>query len=432
RQLPAGKLDYGQASLQNEMINIPALHEKGFTGRGVRIALFDAGFRDAHRMQAFDSLRKDGRLLAFYDFVANSDSSLFHADDHGTEVMSTIVANLPGQMIGTAPHASVVLCRTEDASSETRQEEYNWVRALEWVDSIGVDIIHTSLGYHDFDRPEEDYAYSDLDGNTAVISRAADMAAAKGILVTTSAGNEGVSRWRHITAPCDADSVLCIGSVNKSGKYSSFSSIGPTADNRIKPDVVAMGSRTTVFTSGDRLTQSDGTSFSAPIVAGMVACLKQAHPNRSHLDIIQAVRLSADQYLFPDEKYGYGIPDAAKADSLLSHVQDLSTVQIVMAEKPRRGKPRVKPQQMEVAFTAHPRSKVDIQPHRLLVQTEGSAVIEEVYLQYGKQKLTFDPADIQISASKAAFNTDYLLRGKTPYYLYIKTDQYEERIPLSL
>ncbi len=408
-------LDYGEARVQNDMINISALHDKGFTGKGVRVAVFDAGFDGADTINAFDSVWADKRMIAYYDFVEKNDSTLFRADDHGTEVLSTIVANIPGEMIGTAPHASILLARTENARSETQQEEHNWVRAVEWADSIGVDVIHTSLGYHDFDNDDEDYTYEDMDGNTAIITRAADMAASRGILVTTSAGNEGLGKWQHITAPCDGDSILCIGSVSKNRKYSRFSSRGPAADGRVKPDVVAMGSQSVVASSRNYLTNSNGTSFAAPIISGMVACLYQAHPKRSNVDIFQAIRLSSSQYLTPDEKYGYGIPDAGFTDSLLTHVEDLSKVVI----KEKEAVPE---------FTENPQSEMKVNGDQLVVQT-GDANIKEIYLMYGKSRLTFDANDVKKSGKKATFNTEYLLKGD--YIIHIKTDKYEEKVKVT-
>lgn len=413
--------NYGESGLQNAMINIAALHNKGYTGKGIRIAVLDAGFDAVDTLDVFDSLRAQKRIIAAYDFVEKNDTSLFREDKHGMQVLSTIVANLPGEMVGTAPHASVLLARTENSRSETQQEEHNWVSAVEWADSIGVDVIHTSLGYHDFDNDDEDYKYEDMDGNTAIITRAADMAAARGILVTTSAGNEGSYGWGYITAPCDGDSILCIGSVNKNGRYSSFSSRGPTADGRIKPDIVAMGSRSVVASPRNYITNSDGTSFAAPIVAGMVACIRQAHPDRSITDIFQAIRLSGNRFTEPDEKYGYGIPDAGFADSLLSNVKDLSTVVI----EPKEIKPPK--ESSEVVFTENPQSTLKLAEGVLNVTCEG--MIDEVYIMYGKQRLIFDDADHKIGLRQATFNTKYLLKGD--YYLYIKTDQYEERIKFS-
>lgn len=419
--------DYGEASIQNTMINIQALHNKGFSGRGVRVALFDSGFDGVDTVDAFDSLWVQNRVIAWYDFV-DKDTTVFRSDSHGTQVLSTIAANLSGEMIGTAPHASFLLCRTEDARSETQQEEHNWVAAVEWADSMGADVIHSSLGYSEFDDDEDSYTYDDMDGNTAIITRAADMAASKGIIVTTSAGNEGTDSWHYITAPCDGDSVLCVGAVTRTGKRSSFSSFGPAADGRIKPDVVALGSNTTVASPRNYITSSQGTSFSGPIIAGMVACLRQAHPKRSNMDIIQAVRLSSDQFDFPDDEYGYGIPNAGMADSLLSNVQDLSSVVIGMAQKPDRGTPKKPKEEKKIEFAANPRSTVNVGGNAVTVDT-GNASLVTVEVMFGKQKVTLDPADMVQEGNQQTISTKYLIEGE--YYLHIVTGDYEENVKFS-
>ncbi len=419
--------DYGQASLQNNLINIAALHSKGFTGKGVRLAIFDAGFAGVDTIFVFDSLRNDGRIIAKYDFVSN-DSTVFHASSHGTEVLSTIAALAPGEMVGTAPHVSVLLCRTEDTGSETRKEEYNWVAAMEWVDSIGVDIIHSSLGYTTFDNEGESYEYEDLDGNSTIITRAADIAASKGIIVTTSAGNEGAGRWRYISAPCDADSVLCIGSIDRYKVHSRFSSFGPTADGRIKPDVVALGTQASVASSRNTIFPAQGTSYSSPIVAGMVACLKQAHPDREALDVIRAVILSGDQYAVPDSAYGYGIPDAAFADSLLIHVGNLDSVKINQPETLVKGKPEVIPievEKQEIPVMAEsPQSDLSIDKDILTLSTTSNIV--RFQLMREKQKIVLDPEDITSSDTNIQVNIEYLLPGE--HYIFIETEEYEENV----
>jgi subtilisin family serine protease len=219
-------------------------------------------------------------------------------------------------MIGTGYDASFILAVTEDVGSETTAEEDNWLAAMEWADSLGVDIINTSLGYNVMDDGIH-YTYQDMDGNTTIITRAADIAASKGILCVIAAGNEGNGSWQKITAPCDADSVLCVGSVNFNRLRSSFSSMGPTADGRIKPDVMAMGGLAAVASSNLDFTYSSGTSFATPIITGLVACLWQANPTKSNMEILQAIKNSADRAYNPDTLYGWGIPNAARADSLL-------------------------------------------------------------------------------------------------------------------
>jgi serine protease AprX len=292
------------------------------------ISIFDAGFLRMDTIAAFDSLWLQGRVLTYRDFV-NQDTTIFDEHNHGMNVASTIVANLPGIMVGTAPHATLILARTENVFSETHQEEDNWLMAAEWADSLGADQIHSSLGYTTFDPGEGDFAYADLDGNTTIISRAADMAAARGILVVNSAGNEGGGPWRHISAPCDGDSVLCVGAVDITGSYAGFSGVGPSADGQIKPDVVAMGLNVAAVGNTGVVGNTSGTSFSAPIMSGFAACLHQAHPLRSNMQILRAIQQSASQYTNPDSLLGYGIPDACKADSLL-HIVD----SLVLAVRP--------------------------------------------------------------------------------------------------
>jgi serine protease AprX len=313
---------YGQALDQTNQLNLQCLHSRGFTGRDVLIAVFDAGFLRMDTIAAFDSLWLQGRVLTYRDFV-NQDYSVFDEHNHGMNVASTIVANVPGIMVGTAPHATLILARTENVFSETHQEEDNWLMAAEWADSLGADQIHSSLGYTSFDPGEGDFVYADLDGNTTIISRAADMAAARGILVVNSAGNEGGGPWRHISAPCDGDSVLCVGAVDITGAYVGFSGVGPSADGQIKPDVVAMGLNVAAVGNTGVVGNTSGTSFSAPIMSGFAACLKQAHPLRSNMQILHAIQQSSSQYATPDSLVGYGIPNACKADSLLRVLDSL-------------------------------------------------------------------------------------------------------------
>ncbi|MEM6803090.1 MAG: S8 family serine peptidase, partial [Bacteroidota bacterium] len=401
------ELNYGRAKHQNDMINIGPLHERGLTGKGTKIAVFDAGYSGTDTIDVFKKLMEDKRVIATWDFVDNQEN-VYHSHSHGTQVLSTIAAELPGKMIGSAPHATFVLCRTENDNSESLVEEENWMKAMEWVDSLGVDVIHSSLGYSTFDDPETNHTYEQLDGDQTIITKAADMAAARGIIVSTSAGNEGSGSWKYITAPCDGDSVLCTGAVDKYEMRSRFSSVGPTPDGRIKPDVVAMGTRTIVAHPNNRIYGSNGTSFSSPIIAGLVGCLKQAHPDRNHMDIIKAVQLSSDQYALPDAEYGYGIPDAVFADSLLKNVEDLSTVEISMDEKPQRGRP-AKPKP-PISFKENKKEELNAS----MVQNSSSIEvklanendrIKNIEIKRGKETLSFHPDDLVIDGSKATVNT---------------------------
>jgi subtilisin family serine protease len=238
--------------------------------------------------------------------------------NHGMNVMSIISGNLPGRYLGAAPQVSLALARTEDTRSETNQEEDHWLAAVEWADSLGADQIQSSLGYSTFDSGQMSYAYPEMDGNTTIVTRAADMAAARGILVVNSAGNEGNMAWRRISAPCDGDSVLCVGAIDPDGEVARFSGVGPSYDGRIKPAVCALGVRTWVINASGGVGNGSGTSFSAPLISGLAACLRSAHPHRSSMDIVDAIRRSADRYSHPDSLYGYGLPNACKADSILT------------------------------------------------------------------------------------------------------------------
>ncbi|MEP7263950.1 MAG: S8 family serine peptidase [Bacteroidota bacterium] len=315
--LRTASFDYGNATNQTQMININALHDLGYSGQGMIIAVIDGGFQDANLMSCFDSLFMQNRLISTWDFVSN-DVNVFDDNWHGTAVLSTMAANIPGDMIGTAPRASYILLRSEDVATENIIEEYNWSSAAEYADSAGADVITSSLGYTEFDDPSQNHTYQDMDGNTAPGTIAADLAASKGILVVNSAGNSGGSSWNYIGCPADGDSVLAIGAVDGSGMYAGFSSQGPSFDGRVKPDVTAQGQGTTVYEPGIvPSTQSNGTSFSGPIIAGAVTCLWQRYPAKNNMEITDAVKASASQFTTPDGFLGYGIPDFGAAVLLL-------------------------------------------------------------------------------------------------------------------
>lgn len=311
---------YGAASVQIEMIGGTKLHEMGFTGKGMTIAVLDAGFYNVDQINHFDSLRQSGRLLGTKDFVQGG-TQVFEDNSHGMSVLSTMAANTPGEIVGTAPQANYWLLRTEEAATEFIIEEYNWVAGAEFADSVGAWIINSSLGYTRFDDTLTSHTYNQLDGNTTPITIGADLAASKGILVINSAGNSGGDAWRFIGAPADGDSVLTIGAVNSERAYASFSSRGPSVDGRIKPNVCAMGQQSVLVVSSGEVARSNGTSFSSPILAGMAACLWQAHPTASAMEIFKAIEQSADQYENPDDMKGFGIPDFLEAHSILARTQ---------------------------------------------------------------------------------------------------------------
>jgi subtilisin family serine protease len=307
---PDGRLPgvYGHAAMQIEMLNGIPLHDAGRRGQGMRVAVIDAGFRNVDRISAFASLQ----LLGTHNVVFPG-GNVFCDDDHGTKVLSCMAANLPGVMVGTAPEASYLLIKSEDPRSEYPIEEDFWAAALEYADSVGVDIVTSSLGYFLFDTPDTVYSPSDLDGKTAFISRVAGQAAGKGLLLFCSAGNEGSHDWEKITFPADARGVVTVGAVRDDHVHSAFSSTGFTSDYRVKPDVVALGSGVYVIGPEGDVQKASGTSFSTPTVAGMSACLWQALPWLDNREIIALILQTASQSGRPDVEQGYGIPDMFKA-----------------------------------------------------------------------------------------------------------------------
>lgn len=315
--------DYGSSLNQIYMIWGDSLHYKGFKGQGKIIAVLDAGFYNVDSLLCFSHLFENDRILGTYDFV-EQENDVFDDNTHGMMVLSTMAANLDGEIIGTAPSASYWLLRTEDAFSETLIEEYNWLCGAEFADSVGADIINSSLGYTTFDYPIQDYSYQDLDGKTSVSTIAATIASRKGIIVVNSAGNSGNNNWKYIGAPADADSILTVGAVDENKQIAGFSSYGPTVDGRVKPSVCAQGENTTVISSSGNLISAHGTSFSSPVLAGMVACLWQAHSTKKNMEIIDAIIRSATLYNNPNYHEGYGLANFYKADSILTLTEDLA------------------------------------------------------------------------------------------------------------
>ncbi len=301
-------LNYGYADTQITQINVNCLHDLGYTGAGVFVAIIDAGFNGMDTISYFDSLYLENRLLDFHDFI--NDSTVYAYSGHGTSVVSTIIAEMVGvdsvEYTGTGKDVDIALYVTEDVTSETQLEEFNLVAALERADSVGVDVVNISLGYFEFDDSLTNYIYDDLNGQTTISAIGVTVAASKGIIVVTSAGNSGPN---HITTPGDADSILTIGAIEGFGNYAWFSGVGPSFDGRVKPDVVARGGAAWFIRADGVLDDGNGTSFSSPIVAGAVACLVQANSLMTAQEIIQTVRESASQFATPDTLTGYGIPD---------------------------------------------------------------------------------------------------------------------------
>ncbi|HET8838673.1 MAG TPA: S8 family serine peptidase [Flavobacteriaceae bacterium] len=302
--------DYGQALNQVEMLHVDYLHEQGFTGEGILIAILDAGFPNVETNDGFDRMRNNGNLLDGYDFVdSNPNEFAFAGSSHGAKVLSCITGFVTNDYAGTAPDASAILFRTEDVESEMPIEMAYWVEAAERADSLGVYVVNTSLGYNNFDNSNYSFQTSDMDGQTAFISKGANIAFEKGMLMVCSAGNSGNDAWEIITAPGDAPGAFTIGAVDPDGNYAAFSSRGPTADGRVKPDVVAQGAPAAVITTFGNVSFSNGTSFSSPIMAGAIASLWQADPSKTNAEIMQLVRESSSQFENPDIFLGYGIPN---------------------------------------------------------------------------------------------------------------------------
>ncbi len=302
---------YGQAADQIGMMNGQCLHERGFRGKGMLIAVIDGGFYNAEKLSGFNKLRREGRLRPIKNFTVDGDS-ISEFNNHGTNVLSIIAADLPGQMVGSAPDADYVLIRSEEFAGEYLVEEDNWIAAAEYADSTGADIITSSLGYSVFDDESQNHVYGDLDGQTLRMSRAAAMAAARGMIVCVSAGNDGDTFWKYISVPADADSIVTVGAVDRTGLYAPFSSVGLTADGRIKPDLTATGKGTAYQNSRGNIVRGNGTSYATPLLAGLMACLWQAFPDKGNMEIIEMVKQSANRYHEPDVFYGYGIPDFSK------------------------------------------------------------------------------------------------------------------------
>lgn len=307
---------YGNSLLQLSSICIDEMHSKGFYGKGITIAITDGGFSNANAIIFTDSLFVNNQIKGTYDFVRN-ESFVYDYSSHGTDVLSLLAANVPGKMIGAAPKADYYLFRTENGSNENIVEEANWLIAAEKADSLGVDILNVSLGYSTFDNPLDNHTYKDMDGNTTIITKAADLAANKGMIVVVSMGNSGNSSWKYLSAPADADSVLTVGAVNSAGEVAGFSGYGPAYSGKIKPEVVAQGTQNVIANADNTLKNGSGTSYAAPIVAGMAAGLWQANSTLTNMEIIQAITKSGNNYQSPNNRIGYGIPCFGRAQKII-------------------------------------------------------------------------------------------------------------------
>jgi serine protease AprX len=308
---------YGASVFQISQLNGHFFHKNGLKGQGMVIAVLDAGFLKADQMPALRHLYDGGRILGTRDFV-NPASDFYTEHRHGMMVLSAMGSYLPGELVGTAPEASYWLLRTEDAGSEFLIEEDNWVAGAEFADSVGADIINSSLGYSVFDDDTMNHTYADMDGKTTRVTIGANMAVRKGMLVFASAGNEARNSWRYIIAPADGDEVVAVGAVDKNRVYAPFSSVGPASDGDVKPNLAAMGSGTAVQSELGSVVASNGTSFSSPVLAGMAACLWQANPNVSASELARVMMIAGHLNPKPDTLLGYGIPDMHLANMILN------------------------------------------------------------------------------------------------------------------
>lgn len=299
---------YGTGQVQIDQLNGVLLHDSGFRGKGMTIAILDAGYLNADIIPALQSVN----ILGTRDFVC-PESDIYAESSHGMQVLSCMAMNTPHSLVGTAPEAAFWLIRSEDSGSEQMVEEDYWAAAIEFADSVGADVVNSSLGYTVFDNPADNVLYWEQDGATRLISRSASMVASKGMVLCCSAGNEGDGTWKRTGCPADAKDVLAVGAIDFKGVNTRFSSLGHTADGRIKPDVMARGGNSAVMRSNGVVGSANGTSFSSPILCGMVACLWQALPHLTSYELMELIRKNGNNASHPDNVYGYGVPDFYKA-----------------------------------------------------------------------------------------------------------------------
>jgi hypothetical protein len=378
----SGKLDF-QTYQSNDtpfdrsitMVNGYPLHNSGFTGKNILIAILDGGFENTNLISSTSHLRVRNGIKATFDFV-NKSSNVYYSTTHGTAVLSILAGMIPGSLEGSAPGADYLLLKTEDVSTEFPCEEDFWAAGAEYADSSGADIISSSLGYFNFDEPTLNYKITDLDGNTAFVTKAAEIASLKGILVVNSAGNERNHPWQKIIFPADGKTVLTSAAVDGENLISSFSSAGPSTDGRVKPDLSTLGVDVALQISQGKAARGNGTSFSCPVLSGMAASLMQAVPDADNKDIIEALQRSADRYNTPDSLYGYGIPDMVTALDLL---QDKYVIrpdaESVIFPNPSKG-------EFEIIFK-EPQSEIWIE----IISMTGKVIFNEEYSNFAGRTL---------------------------------------------
>jgi serine protease AprX len=377
------------------MLNGESIHLAGFNGKDVLIAVLDGGFQYCDVITSLENLRTRNGIKATRDFVNNT-RNVYSSSTHGTAVLSVLAGNIPDFIEGTAQGADYLLLKTEDVTSEFPAEEDYWTAGAEYADSCGADIITSSLGYYNFDDPAMNYKHSDLDGKTSFISRAAEIAAGMGIIVVNSAGNERTNQWEKIIFPADGKDVIAVGAVDGNNNIASFSSAGFSADNRTKPDVVTMGVSVPVQTAPGTFGKSNGTSFSCPVLSGMIACLLQAVPQSVNSDIISAIRSSSDRYNNPDPLYGFGIPDLIKT---LKKLQDIYVKipdnETSVSPNPTRGKFEITFREPPLNFTIE------------IVSGTGNLIFRQSFNNYPGRKLLINKL---------------LMREQGVYYIRISGD----------
>ncbi len=356
--------------VQNEMMGISEMHDEGLTGSNILVAVFDAGFQSVDENIYFKHIFDNDRMIATMDYLTNSED-VYKYDDHGTNVLSCIAGYKEGDYISAAYNADIILCVTEDVIPEYRIEEYNWLFAAEMADSSGVDIINTSLGYNTFDDPSMNYTYEDMDGNTTIISRATNIAVEKGILCVVSMGNEGDNTWRYLVAPADVESILAVGAVTDEFQPVGFSSIGPSSDGRLKPEVSALGYQTVVVETNNNVGYGYGTSFATPLITGLAAALWEAYPDLNNEELIELIVKGSNQYHTPDNIVGHGVPNFINIKSVVTTIEDSLP----------EGKFRVYPNPVknETVFIESTRGKFK---HDLIVQLynlNGQVVVDKTY-----------------------------------------------------
>jgi len=314
--IPIDSAYYGPSVFQTGIMNGQFLHNQDFKGQGMQIAILDGGFFNADIYPAFYTLWANNQILGTMDFV-DPNVDFFTTHYHGMSVLSCMGGLIQGELVGTAPKASYWLIRSEDTDSEFLIEEDNWVAAAEYADSVGADVINSSLGYYEFDDSSMNHTYADMNGHTTRVTKGANIAVSRGMLVFASAGNEGANHWKYIIAPSDGDSVICVGAVNKDSIPANFTSYGPASDGDIKPNATSLGWNTYLQRSNGLPGYSSGTSFSSPVLAGMGTCLWQSVPDARAFEVKKAIEKSAHLYAHPDSLMGYGIPDFKLAREIL-------------------------------------------------------------------------------------------------------------------